>query len=40
MQVNVQIPSGVQPGGYVPVVLQVGDASTTPGAVWIAVSEI
>jgi uncharacterized protein (TIGR03437 family) len=38
MQVNVQIPSGVQPGGYVPVVLQVGDASTTPGAVWIAVS--
>jgi uncharacterized protein (TIGR03437 family) len=38
MQVNVQIPAGVQPGGYVPVVLQVGDASTTPGAVWIAVS--
>ncbi len=38
MQVNVQVPSGVQPGGYVPVVLQVGDASTTPGAVWIAVS--
>jgi uncharacterized protein (TIGR03437 family) len=38
MQVNVQIPSGVQPGGYVPVVLQVGDVSTTPGAVWIAVS--
>jgi uncharacterized protein (TIGR03437 family) len=38
MQVNVQIPNGVQPGGYVPVVLQVGDASTTPGAVWIAVS--
>jgi uncharacterized protein (TIGR03437 family) len=38
MQVNVQIPSGVQPGGYVPVVLQVGDTSTTPGAVWIAVS--
>lgn len=37
-QVNVRIPSGVQPGGYVPVVLQVGDASTTPGAVWIAVS--
>jgi hypothetical protein len=25
-------------GGYVPVVLQVGDASTTPGAVWIAVA--
>ena len=38
MQVNVKIPDGVQPGGYVPVVLQVGDASTTPGAVWIAVS--
>jgi uncharacterized protein (TIGR03437 family) len=38
MQVNVQIPDGVQPGGYVPVVLQVGDAFTTPGAVWIAVS--
>ena len=38
MQVNVQIPTGVQPGGYVPVVLQVGDISTTPGAVWIAVA--
>jgi uncharacterized protein (TIGR03437 family) len=38
MQINVQIPQGVLPGGYVPVVLQVGDASTTPGAVWIAVS--
>jgi uncharacterized protein (TIGR03437 family) len=38
MQVNVQIPTGVKPGGYVPVVLKVGDASTTPGAVWIAVS--
>jgi len=38
MQINVQIPTSVQPGGYVPVVLQVGDASTTPGAVWIAVS--
>jgi uncharacterized protein (TIGR03437 family) len=38
MQVNVQIPNGVPPGGYVPVVLQVGDSSTTPGAVWIAVS--
>ena len=31
-QVNVQIPNGVQPGGYVPVVLQVGDVTTTPGA--------
>jgi uncharacterized protein (TIGR03437 family) len=38
MQINVQIPTGVQPGGYVPVVLQVGDVSTAPGAVWIAVS--
>jgi uncharacterized protein (TIGR03437 family) len=38
MQINVQIPSGVRPGGYVPIVLQVGDASTTPDAVWIAVS--
>jgi uncharacterized protein (TIGR03437 family) len=38
MQVKVQIPSGVQPGGYVPVVLQVGNESTTPGAVWIAIS--
>ncbi len=38
MQVNVQIPAGVQPGGYVPVVLTVGDASSTPGAVWIAVT--
>jgi len=27
-----------QPGGYVPVVLQVGDASTTPGAAWVVVS--
>jgi uncharacterized protein (TIGR03437 family) len=38
MQVNVQIPNGVQPGGYVPIVLHVGDVTTTPGAVWIAVS--
>jgi uncharacterized protein (TIGR03437 family) len=38
MQINVQIPTGVQPGGYVPVVLQVGNASTKPGAVWVAVS--
>ncbi len=37
MQVNVQIPSGVQPGGYVPVVLQVGERTSSP-AVWIAVS--
>lgn len=38
MQVNVQIPPGVTPGGYVPVVLTVGTASTVDGAVWIAVS--
>jgi uncharacterized protein (TIGR03437 family) len=38
MQINVQIPTGVQPGGYVPVVLTVGDASTTEDAVWIAVA--
>jgi uncharacterized protein (TIGR03437 family) len=35
-QVNVQIPGGVQPGGYVPVILQVGDR-TSGTAVWIAV---
>jgi uncharacterized protein (TIGR03437 family) len=38
MQVVVRVPTGVQPGGYVPVVLKVGNASTTPDAVWIAVS--
>lgn len=38
MQVNVQIPAGVQPGGYVPVALQIGTASTVAGAVWIAVA--
>jgi trimeric autotransporter adhesin len=37
MQVNVLIPNGVQPGGYVPVVLTVGAQSSGPG-VWIAVS--
>jgi len=31
MQVNVQIPAGVQPGSQVPVVVQVGTASTCPG---------
>ena len=36
MQVNIQVPSGVQPRGYVPVALQVGDASTVAGASWIA----
>jgi uncharacterized protein (TIGR03437 family) len=38
MQVVVQIPAGVKPGGYVPVLLQVGTASTVSGAAWIAVS--
>jgi uncharacterized protein (TIGR03437 family) len=38
MQIDVQIPRGVQPGGYVPVTLKVGEISTTPDAVWIAVS--
>jgi uncharacterized protein (TIGR03437 family) len=38
MQVNVQIPAGVIPGGYVPVVLSVGNASTVSDAIWIAVS--
>lgn len=38
MQLNIQIPAGVKPGGYVPVVVQVGSAATTSGAVWIAVS--
>jgi trimeric autotransporter adhesin len=37
MQMNVQIPNGVQPGGYVPIVVRVGDGSSSP-AVWIAVS--
>jgi uncharacterized protein (TIGR03437 family) len=37
LQVKVQIPNGVPPGGYVPVVLQVGDRSSSP-AVWIAVA--
>jgi uncharacterized protein (TIGR03437 family) len=38
MQIVVQIPTGVQPGGYVPVVLQVGAESSVSGAAWIAVS--
>lgn len=38
MQVNVQIPSGVRPGGYVPLVLKIGNATTTPDALWIAVA--
>jgi multidrug efflux pump len=31
-------PPGVQPGGYVPIVLTVGNTSTVAGAVWIAVA--
>jgi uncharacterized protein (TIGR03437 family) len=31
MQVNVQIPAGITPGGYVPVSLQVGDLVSRPG---------
>jgi uncharacterized protein (TIGR03437 family) len=38
MQIVVQIPPGVQPGGYVPVQLQVGSGSTVRGAAWIAVA--
>ena len=36
LQINVQIPSGVHPGGYVRVVLTLGDAHSAP-PVWIAV---
>jgi uncharacterized protein (TIGR03437 family) len=38
MQVVVQVPPGVKSGGYVPVVLKVGDNSTLDGAAWISVS--
>ncbi len=38
MQINIQIPPGVSPGGYVPIVLTVGNTSTVAGAVWIAVA--
>lgn len=37
MQVNVQIPNGIQPGGYVPVILSVGTSAVT-SAVTIAVA--
>jgi hypothetical protein len=33
---NVQIPDGVQPRGYTPMVVRVGNAVSGPG-VWIAV---
>jgi uncharacterized protein (TIGR03437 family) len=39
MQVNLQIPRGIQSGGYVPVVLHVGNAGTVSDAVWIAVAD-
>lgn len=38
MQIVVQIPPDVQPGGYVPVQLQVGINSTASDATWIAVT--
>jgi uncharacterized protein (TIGR03437 family) len=38
MQVVVQIPASIQPGGYVPVELRVGENSTGAGSAWIAVS--
>ena len=37
MQLNLLVPAGVTPGGYVPVVLTVGNQRTVDGAVWIAV---
>jgi uncharacterized protein (TIGR03437 family) len=37
MQLNVPVPSGVQPGEHVPVVVQVGERISSP-EVWIAVS--
>jgi uncharacterized protein (TIGR03437 family) len=37
-QVNARIPNGVQPGGYVPVAVKVGD-QTTSSPVWIAVAD-
>ena len=39
MQVVIQIPVGVRPGGYVPVELQVGDRSNVSEAAWVAVVE-
>lgn len=39
MQINVQIPNGVAAGGYVPVIVRIGDGSTPPDAAWIAISE-
>ena len=39
MQINVQIPNGVAAGGYVPVVVRIGGASSALDATWIAISE-
>jgi uncharacterized protein (TIGR03437 family) len=39
MQVVIQIPSGVKPGGYVPVAVKVGNGSTVEGSAWIAVRQ-
>lgn len=39
MQVVIAVPPGVKPGGYVPVVIKVGDGATTEGSAWIAVSQ-
>jgi len=39
MQVVIQIPASVAPGGYVPLVLQVGESSTVSGAMWISVAD-
>ena len=38
MQILLRIPSGAHSGGYVPVSIQVGGASTIPDAAWIAVA--
>jgi len=36
--VNVKIPDGVRSGGYVPVVIEMGEAGRAADAVWIAIS--
>jgi uncharacterized protein (TIGR03437 family) len=38
MQIVIRVPAGVQPGGYVPVQLFVGQNATATGAAWIAVA--
>jgi uncharacterized protein (TIGR03437 family) len=37
MQIVIQLPAGIQAGGYVPVDVKVGSESTVRGAAWIAV---